>query len=66
MGVWVGSSFSNFVPDALYRTAIILPRKRANGLLQCVVAIRVLCPFLMKPLISLHSEIVKFPGYIHY
>ena len=64
VGVSVGALFSNFVLDALYSSAITLLRKRAGCFALMWYGTCFMCPFLMKPWLSLQSVIVEFPGHI--
>ena len=64
-GVFVGALFSNFVLDALYNLASILLKKIAGCFVLMRCGIRVMVPFLIKPLFCLQSVIVEFPDQIH-
>ena len=67
MGLCVGSLFCGYALGALSSLPIILLRERERCLLyfNCVVAVCVLCVFLMVPWVGLQSVIVVFPGHTH-
>ena len=65
-----GSLCWALVLNFLYWMSFIVQQSSCRGrepvaLFQCGVAIRVLCPFLMKPRVSLQFVTVKLPGHIH-